>query len=44
MRALGDLEPTTLATMHGSSFQGNGKQALYDLADCYERLIADAAA
>lgn len=36
MRALGDLEPLTLALMHGSSFSGNGKQALYDLAGAYE--------
>ena len=35
--ALGDLDPTTLAIMHGSSFQGDGKRALYDLADAYER-------
>jgi flavorubredoxin len=42
LRALGDLEPTTLAIMHGPSFAGNGKQALYDLADRYEKLIADA--
>jgi flavorubredoxin len=42
LRALGDLEPTTLAIMHGSSFQGDGKGALYDLADRYEKLIADA--
>jgi flavorubredoxin len=32
LRALGDLEPRTLAIMHGSSFQGDGRQALYDLA------------
>lgn len=38
MRGLGDLEPTTLAVMHGSSYQGDGKQALYDLADAYEEL------
>src|SRR4030095_5895705 len=24
MRSLGDLEPTTLALMHGSSYQGDG--------------------
>jgi flavorubredoxin len=41
LRALGDLEPTTLAIMHGSSFQGDGKQALYDLAVGYEKLIND---
>jgi flavorubredoxin len=39
MRKLGDLAPTTLATMHGSSFTGDGKQALYDLAAAYEKLI-----
>src|SRR5918996_1086606 len=41
MRALGDLEPTTLAVMHGSSFQGDGKGALYDLAVGYETLMAE---
>ncbi len=40
LRSLGDLDPQTLAIMHGSSFQGNGKQALYDLAAGYEELIA----
>ncbi len=40
LRSLGDLEPTTLAIMHGSSFQGDGKRALYDLATGYEQLIA----
>jgi flavorubredoxin len=38
MRALGDLEPSTLAIMHGTSFHGDGKQALYDLAAAYEEL------
>ena len=38
MRGLGDLQPTTLAIMHGSSFTGDGRQALYDLADRYESL------
>jgi len=42
LRALGDLSPTTLAIMHGPSFQGDGKQALYDLAIGYEKLIAGA--
>ena len=41
LRALGDLEPTTLAIMHGASFQGDGKRALYDLAAHYESLIAN---
>ncbi|MBW3613936.1 MAG: MBL fold metallo-hydrolase [Actinobacteria bacterium] len=40
LRSLGDLGPGTLAIMHGSSFQGDGKQALYDLADGYEKMIA----
>lgn len=39
LRALGDLEPTTLAIMHGSSFRGDGKQALYDLAAGYDSMI-----
>lgn len=42
LRALGDLEPSTLAIMHGSSFQGDGRKALYELAAAYEGLIADA--
>lgn len=43
MRRLGDLQPSTLALMHGSSFNGDGRQALYDLATAYEALypIAD---
>lgn len=41
LRALGYLEPTTLAVMHGSSFQGDGKGALYDLAVGYETLMAE---
>jgi flavorubredoxin len=35
IRRLGDLEPTTLAIMHGSSFHGDGKATLYGLADAY---------
>jgi flavorubredoxin len=42
LRQLGDLSPTTLATMHGTSFRGDGKAALYDLAAGYEELIAGA--
>ncbi|MGH9215734.1 MAG: MBL fold metallo-hydrolase [Acidimicrobiales bacterium] len=41
LRQLGDLQPTTLAIMHGASFRGDGKTALYDLAAGYEELIAD---
>jgi flavorubredoxin len=36
MRRLGDLAPSTLALMHGSSFGGDGQKALYDLAAAYE--------
>jgi hypothetical protein len=42
LRALGDLQPTTLAIMHGSSFQGDGEQALNDLAAGYETLAVEA--
>ena len=38
LRTLGDLSPTTLAVMHGSSFTGDCRQALYDLADGYAAL------
>ncbi|MDP9419037.1 MAG: MBL fold metallo-hydrolase [Actinomycetota bacterium] len=40
LRRLGDLAPTTLAIMHGASFEGDGRQALYDLADAYDRELA----
>src|SRR3984957_2538112 len=36
MRTLGDLAPLTLGLMHGSSFRGDGKKALYELAAAYE--------
>ncbi|HEY3810747.1 MAG TPA: MBL fold metallo-hydrolase [Acidimicrobiales bacterium] len=36
MRRLGDLEPRTLALMHGSSFEGDARRALHDLAGAYE--------
>jgi flavorubredoxin len=41
LMALAALKPSTLAIMHGSSFQGNGEQALHDLAAGYERLASD---
>jgi flavorubredoxin len=41
MRSLGDLEPATLGLMHGSSFRGDGKGALYDLAEAYESQYLD---
>src|SRR5262245_3828507 len=37
IRKLAEFNPTTLALMHGPAFQGNGKQALLDLADGYEK-------
>ncbi len=43
LRALGDLEPTTLAIMHGASFSGDGGQALRDLATQYDDMIAQPA-
>ena len=36
LRRLGDISPTTLAIMHGSSYRGDGTKALYDLAAAYE--------
>jgi hypothetical protein len=36
IRALADLEPRTLALMHGPAFAGDCRQALLDLADAYE--------
>ena len=40
---LADLEPTTLAVMHGASFTGDGGHALRDLATAYDELITAAA-
>ncbi len=34
---LADLSPTTLALMHGPTYQGDGAQSLRDLADEYRR-------
>jgi len=42
LRGLGDLDPTMLAIMHGASYQGDGKEACYELAAAYEALIAAA--
>ena len=36
MRRLAELEPRTLALMHGPAFAGDCRQALLDLADAYE--------
>ena len=44
LRRLADLEPRTLAVMHGSSFDGDGGEALRQLAGEWEaRLLLDAA-
>jgi flavorubredoxin len=37
LRGLGDLAPTTLAIMHGSSYSGDCKRAFHDLADAFEQ-------
>jgi flavorubredoxin len=39
LRSLAELAPATLALMHGSSYAGDGRQALTDLAVRYEDLI-----
>jgi flavorubredoxin len=44
IRRLAELEPTTLAIMHGSSFAGDGGAALRAIADSYERRLQDAMA
>jgi flavorubredoxin len=43
IRGLAELNPTTLAVMHGSSFSGDGRRALLDLADGYDKLVATGA-
>jgi flavorubredoxin len=42
IRALADLEPRTLALMHGSSYNGDSAKALLALADEYDRRLAAA--
>jgi flavorubredoxin len=39
LRRLAALAPRTLATMHGSSFRGDGRAALLDLATVLERAL-----
>ena len=41
MRRLADLEPKTLAVMHGSSFSGDGRQALLDLNEVLREVFGD---
>jgi flavorubredoxin len=42
IRRLADLEPRTLALMHGPAYAGNCRQALLDLADAYEARLTTA--
>jgi flavorubredoxin len=42
LRALAELAPSTLAIMHGSSYEGDGRAALLALADDYDARLAAA--
>jgi flavorubredoxin len=42
LRRLADLEPRTLALMHGPAYAGDCGQALRDLADAYDERVARA--
>lgn len=44
IRRLADLSPEVLAVMHGSSFRGDGREALLSLADRYEERVRAAVA
>jgi len=44
LRKLADLAPRTLALMHGSSFRGDGGEALRELADRYDARLRAALA
>lgn len=44
LRRLADLEPTTLAVMHGSSYSGDGAAVLRALADAFEQTYPETAA
>lgn len=39
LRGLAALEPATIATMHGSTFEGDGRQALLDLASVMKDVL-----
>ncbi|HKO96508.1 MAG TPA: hypothetical protein VJU86_05935 [Pyrinomonadaceae bacterium] len=41
LKQLAELNPRTLALMHGSTFVGNGKQALEDLAAAMREVLAN---
>jgi hypothetical protein len=43
IRRLAELEPTSLALMHGSSFRGDGARALRELAGLYDGWLRDGA-
>ena len=42
LNALADLEPRTLATMHGAAYQGDGARALRDLAGVMREILGRA--
>ena len=42
IRKLAELQPSTLAIMHGPSFTGDGAGTLHGLADAYAKRLADA--
>jgi flavorubredoxin len=44
IRSLAELRPRTLAIMHGSSYRGDGHDALLRLADAYDEMAAHASA
>lgn len=44
IRGLAELEPRTLALMHGSAYTGDCRQALLDLADAYESRFQESVA
>jgi len=39
VRELASLQPRACATMHGSTFIGNGEQALLDMASVMKELL-----
>jgi flavorubredoxin len=41
LRSLAELCPKTLATMHGSSFSGDGKKAIEELADVWKDVLGE---
>lgn len=40
LERLAALEPTTLVVMHGSSFRGNGRKAILDLAAAIKAILS----